>query len=376
MASLWQTQHMLSFGSEMASLARLREFRPTTRRLLSSLARFPATSRSVGRSSWGIPAPLVDEPTSIPSLSLALNEQGDAFAAFATPESANTINGGWLRRTKSSWGVPHFDEFADIARAELANDGSALVTLLGPGGALEARILSADDTWSSPHSFGDEPKSWVSARLDSDFLVTYSRHPDFGLFASRFSTADGWQSPQRITEAGSEGSGFRLATRDDAALVVFRDDSDGWLKASLLEDGEWSSPSRIQTTATDGFGDGAFASAGRAGYMVTWSDFTEMWSSVAGLDGTWNKPFQLGNGVWGCPPTPVVDDEGNAVVAWEKGDSIFWRRWVASTATWSDVNEVKDVAARACLTQIAIDDAGNVTLAWSNALGVWAARFE
>lgn len=250
-----------------------------------------------------------------------------------------------------------------------------MVTLLGTSVALEARLLSPDDDWLTPHLFASRPRSWGSARLGSGFLVTYCQASDLALFASRFSTHDGWQSPQKITEADGKTTTAALATRDDAALVVFADETDGWVKVSRLERDEWSSPSRIQTVANDGFG-GAFASAGRAGYIVAWSDFTEMWASVAGLDGKWTKPIQLGSGVWGGAPTPTIDDEGNAFVAWQNGDSIFWRRWVASTSTWSEVHEVKDIAPRGYVTQSVIDDAGNVTIAWSNALGIWAARFE
>jgi hypothetical protein len=325
--------------------------------------------------SWGMPAPLFSEPTATSYVSLSLDEQGEAFAAVATSDGSGSVNGGWLRRTGPSWGVPHFDEFADMPHAQLANDGSALVTLLGPDAALTARILAPDDTWSSPHVFGDKPLTWSSARFDSGFLVTYSRASDSALFASRFSTADGWQAPRRITGAGGKTTAALLATRGDSALVVYRDETDGWVKACRLEDEGWSSPSRIQTVATDGFA-GPSASAGGAGFIVAWSDFTEMWARIGGLDGTWKKPIQLGNGVWGGPPTPVIDDEGNAVVAWQNGNSIFWRRWVASTATWSEVNELKDIAPRGYLTQTAIDGSGNVTLAWSNALGIWAARFE
>lgn len=72
----------------------------------------------------------------------------------------------------------------------------------------------------------------------------------------------------------------------------------------------------------------------------------------------------------------MVDERGNVLLAWETEDSVIWRRWDTSTKLWGAAQEFKNQVPATLGMPIVVDEAGNIVLIWSNALGVWASRFE
>jgi hypothetical protein len=73
-------------------------------------------------------------------------------------------------------------------------------------------------------------------------------------------------------------------------------------------------------------------------------------------------------------PGVTMDAAGNALVVWPNGSDVVWRRSAHGSGEWAATQRIEDqdpyyVTAKA-------DAAGNVMVAWGNALGLWASRFE
>jgi len=56
------------------------------------------------------------------------------------------------------------------------------------------------------------------------------------------------------------------------------------------------------------------------------------------------------------------------------GGSIDWRRASHVDGKWSEVQQIEDQDPYVAWSTV--DAAGNIMLVWSNALGIWASRFE
>lgn len=92
-------------------------------------------------------------------------------------------------------------------------------------------------------------------------------------------------------------------------------------------------------------------------------------------DAGWADPIKLGPTTAEFPgPASQVDVAGNWLVAWQDGGAVTWRRLPHSAASWAEPQQIQDQDP--AYVNSAIDASGNVMLVWSNALGVWASRFD
>jgi hypothetical protein len=120
---------------------------------------------------------------------------------------------------------------------------------------------------------------------------------------------------------------------------------------------------------------GTKVSISSRGRLAAWLNQKSAYIVRGDIDGTWHDPVKLGATTSeDFGPAATIDSSGNILAAWPNGTAIEWRRSVQGSNEWSDIEQIKDQDPFVVLSTI--DDAGQVTLVWSNSLGVWASRFE
>jgi Leucine-rich repeat (LRR) protein len=142
-------------------------------------------------------------------------------------------------------------------------------------------------------------------------------------------------------------------------------------------DGEWLSSEK----AVDAFGDGrardsrlAVSSSGNA--IVVWEEFDDT-LNVASI---WANHYEPGRG-WGIPelveaddafgagnPKVAMDDAGNAIVVWERGDGFFassvWANRYSAVSGWGVPEALESDAGGAVFVEVAVNAAGNAVAVW------------
>jgi len=102
--------------------------------------------------------------------------------------------------------------------------------------------------------------------------------------------------------------------------------------------------------------------------------------STGGGNG-WSAPVELGATSTGAPkPQVVIDENGNATVAWDQGGGIWASRYDAAAATWSAPQRIDTQNSPADAPRIALLSSGEVLAVWAQSDGIqfsiWAAHYH
>ena len=305
---------------------------------------------------------------------LALNESGQAFATLMGVAGSAVTAGGWNRRLGTDWGIARLTVVKESRACALADDGTAMtawVAVVGNGADVLAASLSANDQWSESQTLqvNDHVYYPSTARFGAGFMVVYARDSDHASVSSVWDPKAGWLAPRLV----STDTTFAGLVSDGAQAMTLWLDKNDHVHASLLADMDWAPAKDLGVSDESGITGGV----GNNGSLVTWSGQGAMWASHHDSTNGWTDALKLAATPDDLlPPTGVIDDRGNALVAWVEGRNISWRRWSVSAKAWDDPVAFKDQDVTSYGILSSVDAAGNIMLVWQNQLGVWASRFE
>lgn len=314
---------------------------------------------------WGSASALeTDAANAYSFLTVALNEKGEAFAAFDGPADELV----WNRYNGVQWGVAKSEPTRKRAEPALADDGTAMTVwedIVGEEYRVFAASLSPQNTWSVTKTLQAKARSWGGTRYGSGFLALVKRDAG-GMYSHVFEPDAGWGTPLPITTGGVNY--VSLSVLDEAALFTWNDPA-GRVQAAVFDGTAWTA------TELGPVAGGTSSSVGPTRSLATWLYQKNAYGALYDANAGWGDPIKLGaTTAEDYGPGAAVDAAGNAFAVWPNGSSIAWRRQPNASSEWLDLQEIKDQDPGVVYANV--DAAGNVMLTWSNPLGVWASRFE
>lgn len=314
---------------------------------------------------WGPAGSLeADTANAYSSPNLALNESGKAFATF---DSA-TYTLVWTRYDGAQWGTAKAEPTRKNASVALALDGTAMAVWsenVGNESRVRAASLSPQNAWSTTATLQTKATTWGVKRYGDGFLALDDRDAG-GVYSHVFNADTGWGTPLPIT-TGSVNY-IHLDTLGAAALFTWNDPQ-GRVQASVFDGAVW-----VSSDLGPALG-GTYASVGPTGSLATWLYQLNAYAAFYDAKTGWGDPIKLGaTTAEDYGPAAAVDAAGNALAAWPNGSKIGWRRLPHGGGEWLDPQEIKDQDPGIVYSNV--DSDGNVMIAWTNPLGVWASRFE
>ena len=147
----------------------------------------------------------------------------------------------------------------------------------------------------------------------------------------------------------------------------------------------WTTTEVVSTESTGDSGNPAIAVDGTGSVHVAWNDYTDYDGSGANID-IFYKRWNVTSSTWtttevvstestnySYDPAIAVDDTGNVYVAWEYytgsgiDSDIFYKRWNATSSTWTTTEVVSTESTdRSESPTIAVDGVGNIHVAWQD----------
>jgi hypothetical protein len=192
------------------------------------------------------------------------------------------------------------------------------------------------------------------------------------------STANGWSTPEPLTEGGRDL--FRTAIAQDARgrmWVVWSERAgEEWDLIARVWDGRsWSAPRHLP----NGNGPNFFHKLvrDRAGNLhLIWvahlnAESHVMWSKLTG--DTWSAPLEI-SGASAWMPDAAADSQGNLYVAWDSyrtGNYDIFLRRIAADGSLGAIEQVTKSPRFQAHASLAIDGADRVWLAWDESGANW-----
>lgn len=299
------------------------------------------------------------------SLDVALNEKGEAFASYGDDTANSPV---WSRYDGVQWGPAHPEPTRLLGRPALAEDGTlmlAWVSFVGAEAQALAASLSPQNAWSANTILQQNGTIRSLGRYGAGFLALLEREGG-DVYSRAFSAQGGWGTALPVTTGGVNY--FHLSELDATALFTWND-AVGGIQASVFRGSEW-----MTTELGPGVG-GTNSSVGVDGSLATWLYQKNAYGALYDEATGWGDPIKLGaTTASDYGPGAAIDRARNAFAVWPAGTDITWRRLPHTGSEWSDPQQIKDQDPG--VLYASVDTYGNVMLAWSNPLGVWASRFE
>jgi hypothetical protein len=281
-------------------------------------------------------------------------------------------------------------------RVALDNGGNAIAVWPQSGGIfkeIRANRYEPGTGWGtgrviSSNLSGDAQLPQVAVDPDGNATVVWMQAEGAvqGIWACRYEVGSGWGAPQRVDSSDARAWNPQVAT-DSAgrALVVWVQGGGGVGNAvwsSRYEPGTgWGAAQVLQDA---GNSNAAFVAMDRAGNAVAVWDQSDgirynVWARACGAGGEWGvpQPVESGDGSTGTPQL-AMDEAGNAVVAWSQVDGgrnhILANRFGFGTG-WGTARQVDPgVGPDGSSPQVAVGSNGNAVIGWyANEGGVWTA---
>jgi Bacterial Ig-like domain len=316
---------------------------------------------------WGMVQPLDSSSASDP-ISYAVRENGEAIV-FVGPSSGTT---NWIRWNGSIWSAPKAKGGLGTRHAVFGTAGTAVAMWeTFTGGELDCTVsvaeISSMDTWGPTTPLDSKVRAKALGRFGPGYLAIYANQADHEIFSRRFE-AGAWAAEQPVSAVAP--AHYAFDTEGATALFTWIDPA-SQQRASLYDGVSW-------TPANLGQADwGVWADLANQWALATWFYKSVAYGAVYAPGSGWLDPSRLGAGVndfaGDVGPPGQIDDSGNALVAWRDGSNIVWRR-APHAQDWLEPQLIRDQ--EPYYVYSTNDAAGIVTLVWSNALGVWASRFE
>ena len=223
----------------------------------------------------------------------------------------------------------------------------------------------------------DYPSVWVTRQ--GVVWVAWQAYQNLGdQIYARYSTAQGWSEPVRLTE--EKGDVFHTAVAEDSQGRIWvvwsqRTGEDWDLYARTFDGRTWTK--RQKLTSADRPNIFHRLIADRAGALhLVWIGYREgqshvLLSTLHGND--WSKPVEIsGPNAW--MPDAAGDSAGNLYIAWDSyraGNYDIFARKVSADGSTGPVRQVTESGKFQAHASVAVDPAGRVWLAWDESGDNW-----
>jgi hypothetical protein len=209
-------------------------------------------------------------------------------------------------------------------------------------GVIESAYQPAGGSWGAPVAVSgtDEafvPQAAVDAQGDAT-VVWMSYNGSKYVVQSAYRPAGGsWETPTQLSQAGENGGDPDIALDSSGDTMVVWDGHSGEngttevVRAAYRPaGGEWQAPADLSAAGARIEGNGLRVALGaHAEAIVTWSNYGGGYDIVQAayrpVGGAWQAPVNLSeNGSNAFPTDLTFDQEGNAVLVWERENEPEW----------------------------------------------------
>lgn len=253
----------------------------------------------------------------------------------------------------------------------LANDGTAMTVwnaYVGEERRVFAQQQSSRKEWSTAETlaFGASMSFGGVRRYGAGFIAYYLSEDDKAFYSRVYDAQHSWLDATPVTDVDTS-YGF-AAGGDGAPLFIW---SDGDVATASLYDGTaW------QSHPLGPLYGAVYGSTGRNGHLAIWRDHETFYGSRYNSKSGWEPGVTLGTTDKAEAIAPgEVDENGNAFVAWAEGSDVVTRRAAHDAGEWIEGPQIVNQDTYQVLMTIDATS-GEVMLVWTNALGIWASRFE
>ena len=197
-----------------------------------------------------------------------------------------------------------------------------------------------------------------------------------------------WTDAVRVSDLGWDAAAPQIAMNEDGvtALVWTRYNGTVWVvQAKLYVNGVWQDTVNLSTPLRDAFTPQAVVSSSGA-VTVVWSRFdgaanANIIESVRYEKGRWSDAVMVSDPVRDTRfPQLAVDEAGNVTVVWTQANgqlfNIQSRRWLAATGWDANIIALSPVTQMADTPAVTADSKGTAIAVWSQlqADGLWSIR--
>lgn len=374
---------------------------------------------SVDSSTFSLAAPAepaLPATVSVESSTTAVMELDEPLALLAsyTATAAASITGvgGGTLESEATWSFRVRDgawrDAAAIDSNATANnivvtfDDSGVGTAVWNGGdntSLQASRYHPEIGWSAPQPITNassvSPRGLGADQQGNLILVWLdSSTTDAGeIWASRYTSGDGWDVPERISDPGDADRPQLAVEPSGGAIAVWEEDPSPdfaqiWASRYAPGGGGWGDPERIDA-----------GNAGRAIFPRVELDVDgnalAVWQQSDGTRdnivanrftpvGGWGSPAPIESNIGDAfGPSVGIDDSGRGIAVWTQSvgsDDQLWFNRFAPSEGWGEAEAIQaQQSAIATTPVLAVNGAGAAFAAWSeletDRFDHWAARY-
>lgn len=203
--------------------------------------------------------------------------------------------------------------------------------------------------------------------------------PDAGLWGSRYSRPDGWETPTLIASGSRMGEPALAVDSAGNAIVVWGSEGGAWANHFNPEIG-WEPPIRLSA------GEPSFAFSPRVvmnrlgNALAVWKELSPVinrpiiYASHLVAGNSWDTPTILGGSRRAGPMDVALDPYGASIVVWQHSDRVVAIRSVPGSG-W-DKAEISPFSEEDIWgPRVAVDHDGKAVVTWSTGPSIWARSF-
>jgi PKD domain len=352
-----------------------------------------AASRPAGSGAWQASVPLSSATAIMPMPQVAVDARGDAVAVwesyiagepFVEAATRTGFTGAWQAPVKlSSLGVIGL-------RPDLAVNarGDAVVVWQSDVGIVEAASRPAGGAWQTPAILTNSAENLHPAEvgIDASGEATAVWEGQVGaevrIVAASKPAGGAWQTPVTLSAAGNNANEPRVAVnaRGDAVAEWERPSGEELIEAATkpASSATWGGPAPLTKPETGKGepGNQQVAIDGQGDIVAVWGRFNSTHETIEATEG------HVSSSVWQAPvalsppganveehPAVAVNEQGNAVVVWERSNGaneiVEGASGLASSGSWQPAVALSAAGQSAREPQVALDPQGNAAAVWS-----------
>ncbi len=216
------------------------------------------------------------------------------------------------------------------------------------------------------------------------------------IWANRYNaTTSSWEKAEKIENISGDAYSAQVAMDSTGNAIVVWQQSEGskyniWANRYDASTLSWGTAEEIESTGESAYS--ARLAIDNAGNVIAvWrqsgGSVVNIWANrYNGMTLSWGTPEQLDSSSAGTAYIPQIamDRAGNAIVAWQHGDStedaIWVNRYSATTRSWGTAEQITSGGESANSPQVAMNSNGNGLLVWLQSDGtvdsLWSNRYN